>query len=642
MPAINIYEHSDTYLAQARSQSYATVALPITACWGPCYQEDEDLNPMWIRFTAGSRGVTDFMYTFRGHNSSLAGHDMSYDYALKLLSEGYDVLVKRADGRGSRATGELVTESRPIQLSAKYPGTYGNRIKVRLIPTENNKASLKVYEFSVRNVLTVTPEDRLLESINVALSLDAVTGDRPYISDCESAYITVIKDTEDDYTVTSDAITILEGGTDVDACSGLSDANLIDDIRNAVSNRLTPTCAYLQYLNDEMNSYSRAQLISLWNVQKCIQTATKMFDELTDVINYDWDAVFMSIGSDQGIPAYWRQNNPAADEYAVSTVHLKLIQTAVNSKCGCAFIGTPFGMPKGKAETIVSTATGAVKFKDDLSRRVTPAASTYAQVVGPWCKAEIGRKGVKTWCCPEVAHLLLMINSSGLKGSNPWWGIPAGMIGGTLLSKPEYSIKKAHLDIIQNHDVGVCMNPLMEVPTKGITCFGNSTLWNKPAGTYNALQNLSTRLLVNRVKQRIWDTALTLLFKYNNADPCARFYAGISPLLDEMKALGALNGTPANPWGYRITMNPDLIDLRNVGGSTIIGKVELAVTGVIDTVDVDLFLLPPDGRYNSLPEAFVEQPSTSSVYLLGEDHTGTYLLDQLNDAGDRMKYILRT
>ena len=60
-----------------------------------------------------------------------------------------------------------------------------------------------------------------------------------------------------------------------------------------------------------------------------------------------------------------------------------------------------------------------------------------------------------------------------------------------------------------------------------------------------------------------------------------------------MKALGALTSTDANPWGYRIVMNPDIINLDRVNANTVIGKVELAVTGVIDTVDVDLFLLPP-------------------------------------------------
>ena len=150
--------------------------------------------------------------------------------------------------------------------------------------------------------------------------------------------------------------------------------------------------------------------------------------------------------------------------------------------------------------------------------------------------------------------------------------IPAGMTSTGVVHTPEYKIKKAYLDLIQNHDEGVCLNPLMEVPGKGFTCFGNSTLWDKPLGTYNALQNLSTRYLMNAVKDVIY-----------------------SPLLDEMRSVGALTGNDANPLGYQIIMNPDVVNLDRINANTVIGKVYLAVTGVIDTVDVDLFLLPPTG-----------------------------------------------
>ena len=60
---------------------------------------------------------------------------------------------------------------------------------------------------------------------------------------------------------------------------------------------------------------------------------------------------------------------------------------------------------------------------------------------------------------------------------NKWWMVPAGMLGTGVVHSPEYKIKKKYLDLIQDHDEGVCLNPLMEVPGKGFTCFGNSTLW---------------------------------------------------------------------------------------------------------------------------------------------------------------------
>lgn len=73
MPRINIYEHSETYSIQVRSNDYVTIALPIAAIWGPTFIEgDEDRNPDWVHFPAGYRGTTDFIQTFRGANTHLS------------------------------------------------------------------------------------------------------------------------------------------------------------------------------------------------------------------------------------------------------------------------------------------------------------------------------------------------------------------------------------------------------------------------------------------------------------------------------------------------------------------------------------------------------------------------------------------
>ena len=93
MPRINIYEHSETYSFQTKNNAYATVAFPIAAIWGPTFVEgDEDSNPDWVHFSSGFRGTTDFMTTFRGANNYLGAREKSFDYALKLLAAGYDIL----------------------------------------------------------------------------------------------------------------------------------------------------------------------------------------------------------------------------------------------------------------------------------------------------------------------------------------------------------------------------------------------------------------------------------------------------------------------------------------------------------------------------------------------------------------------
>lgn len=874
MPRINIYEHSETYSFQTKNNSYATVAFPIAAIWGPTFVEgDEDANPDWVHFSAGFRGTTDFVSTFRGANKYLGAREKSYDYALKLLASGYDILVKRVDGLGEKShnslyvvpvggteptpatdsimlypdmmstptatpykdipyrfympsknlvdgkivwdwgapdsvsslrysvfpavydpvtnrykpkqelkanqfkisaksataistdkplivafgkpevlttqikpttstitvgnkseRGKQVTVSGTVQVSvfttdgtvlerrnitmtetstyvssdalngrisvdsvlapdftyiqleqvpallslkaaydnsianiysstssdsglglftvrlgsawtdkpsdshsvlsaegvaanipsttqlvrfqAKFPGSFGNNLKVR-IKCGLNGDGLKVGTVEVfdnngysSNPNEIVPTDQLLELVSVAFDLDAATDNRPLITEATFSNLDTPRfftfgsgDNIDPsaYPTGMQVISLVFG---TDYATSLPDGEPItaNDVKTIVAERFPTDSQFYAYISEIANTYQTKDpdaLIRLYNQQMMYSRFYKTVGELTDPIVYDWDALVQGIADDQYVPKSFLEEH--ADtffmEYEVSTLVTKMIEVAANSKCGAALIGTPFGMPRGiQTGTGVSAVkTGALKYKDSISQVVGPTYSTFGEVVGPWCKTTLALSGANSWIAPEIAHLLLIINAKGIGGQNKWWMVPAGMLGTGVVHTPEYKIKRHYLDLIQDHDEGVCLNPLMEVPGKGFTCFGNSTLWDKPLGSYNALQNLSTRFLTNRVKQRIWDTALQILFRYNNEDAYSHFYAGLSPLLDEMRSAGALTGNEYNPWGYRIIMNPDIINLDRINANTVIGKVELAVTGVIDTVDVDLFLLPPTG-----------------------------------------------
>ena len=877
MPRINIYEHSETYSFQVRSNNYATVALPIAAIWGPTFIEgDEDKNPDWVHFPAGYRGTTDFVQMFRGANTYLGSREKSYEYCLKLLAAGYDILVKRVDGLGEKAkydafilptgasvqtkpamsslylkpepgqpsaltsdktpyefyepvlesddstitwkwngvtnslrmavsalvwnseketwipssnntnsleieaatvnkdqyivafqkpvvtrnivnmdqeftinakkiqgkqveaqgtvevivynrtTGEAI-EKRKISLKevytssgnsnsmgptriakvvswsipkfnyinirklplmlmlkqngdnpdhfwssdaqdtnlgyitirvgndsvdgsstsnmgdgfimantiqavtipstadtlsvvAKYPGSFGNNLKIRVRCSLNSKGykigTVEVFDNNghTQHPNEIVPTDQLLEIVSVAFDAEAATDSQPLITEATFSNIETpqfftmlnrVSIEPSEYPVGVNVFS-LTAGTDYSLSCVVGEHEgetpTAQDIVDIVSERFNNSDSpYVDYINIVAKAYAADDtdsLIRLYNQQMLYHNFYRCMDELTDPLNYDWDALFCGIADDQYVPKAFLAGNPQFYmDYEVTKIMTKMIEVAASSKCGVAIIGTPFGMPRGMQTGVGSNAvrTGALKFKDDLSSAVGSVYSTFGEVVGPWCRTTLALSGSNAWVCPELAHLLLIINSAGTGGINKWWLVPAGMLGTGVVHSPEYKIKKAYLDLIQDHDEGVCLNPLMEVPGKGFTCFGNSTLWDKPLGTYNALQNLSTRLLTNRVKQRIWDTALQILFKYNNEDAYSHFYAGLSPLLDEMRSVGALTGNDYNPWGYRIIMNPDIINLDRINANTVIGKVELAVTGVIDTVDVDLFLLPPTG-----------------------------------------------
>lgn len=623
MPRISINEHSDTYSYQTRHLNYATVALPICAIWGPAYDpSDDDNNPDWLYFPSGYRGTTDFVNTFKGPNVSMGAREKSYDYALKLLSVGYDVLVKRADNLGARASVRLMTPggAELLTAEARYPGSYGNQLKIRLTIIEVLVDNVSTFPYGYVEVYNrngemnsdgaIVETDTLLETHAVAFDVDYVTENRPYIDELVTPYVTNFRlntsTTRSAYVYTK----ALSGGTDLGniptgVAADVAIAPLLVERFGSTAAARTSDYTFIQYMYDQIGNStatpdpvapkaSADRLKQMYNQQKVANNVMTMMEELTDPFTYDWDCFFFSTMDDQYIPEYWKvDHNIRTSNYAVPKTCAIAGKVAAQSKCGAIFLGTPFGMSKGTMVEGTPSAGSVLAYKKELSLALDRYA-TYAELVFPWTKSTLPTIGANTWICPEMAHLLLIISGNGSKGVNRWWMVPAGMSNTTNIHSPEYKVKKHYLDLVQDHDKGVNANPLMEVPGKGFTCFGNSTLWDKPINTYNALQNLSTRLLANRVEQRIWDVSLLILFKYNNQDAYAHFYAGLSPLLDEMRAAGALTPNASNPWGYTIVMNPDIIDLNHINANTAIGKVYLAVTGVIDDVQVDLFLLPPN------------------------------------------------
>lgn len=105
MADIVISEISQNYTYNIGTNSYACVALPLTACWGPGYFDPESYNvtsdemleiAAWTRFPATQEGLEAFVSTYRGPatNYRLA-KDYSYQMAMTLLTAGYDVLTCR-------------------------------------------------------------------------------------------------------------------------------------------------------------------------------------------------------------------------------------------------------------------------------------------------------------------------------------------------------------------------------------------------------------------------------------------------------------------------------------------------------------------------------------------------------------------
>ena len=151
--AINVNVISENTTFNVANANYCTVALPITACWGPCFSlptsdpdgtaiEDALENTAWSLFNASPDGLESFIATYRGPSANYrATKDYSYFMALSLLNSGYAVQTCRlcpgtvasltlpaSSGSGSGVT----PASGTLTITAKYPGTFGNNLKVSL------------------------------------------------------------------------------------------------------------------------------------------------------------------------------------------------------------------------------------------------------------------------------------------------------------------------------------------------------------------------------------------------------------------------------------------------------------------------------------------------------------------------------
>ena len=97
--------------------------------------------------------------------------------------------------------------------------------------------------------------------------------------------------------------------------------------------------------------------------------------------------------------------------------------------------------------------------------------------------------------------------------------------------------------------------------------------------------NLSTRKLINAVKDTVFKIGIGLEFQYNGQEAYAKFYAGVTPLLDTMRNVGAIED-------YKVTMSADIDNMDSINANSVVGTIYLVIAGVIENITVDLIALP--------------------------------------------------
>lgn len=723
MANITINEVSQNYTYNIGAASYATVAMPITACWGPGYVEpysegadaEEQLEKViWSRFPATQEGLEAFVSAYRGPVSTYrAVDDYSYQSAMTLLTAGYDVLVCRIAGGQkaqnsfksasyqalSAAPGDwstaymnyfeidstsklfvavagvpnyakvdtgasepddwattyntdyytksgddyvLNTESdwstakaagiytmsivapqfaantyyekqandSAVVVTAKYPGTFGNNLKIVL---QDKGGAVKDGERvnplwnMVIYVVDNSGTQVAFENLSFVFDLTNATDSILHVSEINSAYVDISASTM------ADNMTLLSGTSEMVM---LADGTDIDNV--------TPTeneSAPAKYWQDRAIKFAKARFGANENGQYAT-ALTAYVENLTDVTKLqliaDREWVYMSmldvytllkdrmLYSPNRIICPWddqniKQFNPDFNDNmtAISPVHIALLDVGYFSRCATPLLDIPRSLPRKYVSipNVSSNVPDESGYAQKLGRyQPTNVASdidvqlysSHCAAFAPW--GEYTYVGMTRPHSASPSFMTLLIQRAMILNQSTQyeWALPTNRRQSVNINSLDYTVPKKYLDMWQPSPAeGVCVNAITTLPEIGTTIWGNSTLFEIPPATYQALQNLSTRYLYNAVKDIVFRCGIAITYTYNNDQAYSAFFAGVSPTLDTMKNVGAIVD-------YRVTMSADINREDQVNANSVIGKIELVINDVINDITVDLIALPPN------------------------------------------------
>ena len=734
MAQIVINEISDNYTYNIGTNSYATVALPITAAWGPAYMDPVSVygaagvdyspidlmleNTSWLHFPATQEGLESFVATYRGPESNyrLAG-DMSYQMAMTLLTSGYDVLVCRVCP-GAKASGAYTISGKSFAINAKYPGTFGNNLKVKLAKATAGKYwNIVVYVVDASGLQTAVE--------NLSFVFDPMTSETlPTIDELESAFLDFIADagiTDDDTAPTgSAAILQLTGGTDVftvpqviiyddgipaaDAsdthlyapvlvkptgwkengfdytgyCTGTVTAGKISDITNieaetapvwdsvtvykkfdsATAISAANTASYVADLNTKGGDFAKirygittttttpdgfiqgiphvdgttsykytlawtgnpgaapavapatpndpVKLGALVHMEWVYNAAFLVYQLLQDKLNYapqrivspGWDDQNITKITD-GVIVYDASN----DIDVVSPFHQILMQTAYYSRCATAMLDIPKSVARGIVYDESATNPGYAQMlaRTEGGKNLMPSVDvngplyvTHSALFAPWGQYKYVGTSKMSTASPSLLAMLIQRAQILNQPLQYEWALPTNRHHNLKIGKMDYQVPKKLLDSWQTLE-GVGVNVITAVPDLGTNLWGNSTLFEVPPAVYQALANLSTRYLVCAVENVAYRCGLAITWQYNNQQAYDSFYAGMTPILDTMKTVGAIDD-------YYMKMAADINGLDHVNANSVVGKIYLVVNGVINDITIDLIALPPGSDLSQFAE----------------------------------------
>lgn len=577
MANITINEYSATYAYNVGNNSFATVALPITASWGPGYIQNSSetdcpvSDVIWRKYASNQEGMEQFVRDYRGPFTNYrAIKDYSYQIALTLLASGYDVLVCRVCPDGTNAadnSNSLIGAA--VGISAKYPGSFGNDLQFTVTSKKYKEVNNAPIYYHNLIVYVVNESGGRSAVENLTFFLDPANEDDriAFIGNIESNFLSF--DSTDlawgngydavDRSTTS-AIS-LQGGADFTA------ATLSDPLAVKYAIGQAAIAAY-ELLKDKL-SYDFQRVISPgWDAYgEVVQTKTTDEETGTETISY----------SDP------TQNNSTVPN--VYKIHAELMDVGANCRCGTALIDIPKSITRCQVWDDDADNEGyAQKLSHYSVNDFDGLYKTHSALFAPWGQYQYIGEARQLQATPSFLALLIERNLLKQQTLQYEWLLPSSRRHTLNMGKLDYTVTAKQLNDWVTTE-GVSLNVITTIPGVGPTIWGNSTIYDVPPASYQALANKSTRYLVNAVENVAYQCGIAITFQYNNAEAYSKFYAGVVPILDTMRNCGAIDD-------YRVQMSADVDALDQVRANSVVGKIYLVINGVINDVTVDLICLP--------------------------------------------------
>lgn len=587
--------------------------MPITSCWGPGYFDPNTLgktkdvvleDTVWQRFRANSSGLEAFTATYRGPAANYrSAKDYSYQMAVTLLTQGYDVLVCRLCPGTFAQSRQLVdsVNGGKLTLKAKYPGTFGNNLLCSLTKVPNkNRWKFIIY------VVDASGTRSAVENLSFVFDLDNSSDNIPHINEVTSAFVDfeidgVLKE-DSNFGDLSAGIKLGDAsgvaGTDRTAEDTATPTDIITDAYNLATARylaVTPTPDDVDYVA------AIKALISYPSLEKSVASRIRynewLYTNLVDVMEllkdklaYNHNRVITSGWDDQNISEI--NGETLATMAYVSPLHIELMSVAYYSRCATAFIDVPKSLQRSGVYN-ESTDTTLEGYAQKLARYIPHEDtdglfSTHSALFGPWGTFRFVGTTKQCIACPSFLKLAIdrsMILNQSIQYE---WVLPSSRSNSVQIGSLDYTVPKKVLDLWQpdpDQDGGVGVNAIADIPGLGISVWGNSTLFENEPASYQALRSLSTRLLVNAIKDVAYKTGVGITFNYNNQSAYSKFYMGVTPLLDQMKNVGAIED-------YLVRMGSEIDAEGMVMANSCVGKIWIVPVGSIERITIDLIAMP--------------------------------------------------